>query len=307
MSRQNLSVIDYREIRATDSLLPQPASLSSSGWNNLHLEVFRQPKFEIAEHHHTMHVLACGLPDSPKTLEQESQLGTGERWLDGKLKRESRKIGDIAIIPAGIAHRCNWNSSVQFMVLAIEPLLLQQVGQDWVDPDRIELMPQFMTQQDALIQGILASLRAEVETGGIGSHLLVDSLKTAIAVHLLRQYCTTKPKLLQGSGGFSQAKLMLVTDYINDHLQQDLQLAELSQIVQLSPYYFLRLFKQKMGITPHQYILQQRVEMAKHLLRHTDLSIAAIAVRTGFCDQSHLTRCFKRSVGLSPKRLQSLA
>jgi AraC family transcriptional regulator len=188
------------------------------------------------------------------------------------------------------------------MVLAIEPAFLKQIGQDWVNPDRIELIPRFMTERDALMQGIFLTLREELETGGIGGHLLVDSLKTTLVIHLLRNYCTTFPKLSSYSNGLSQAKLTLVTDYINTHLHQDLNLSEIAAIAQMSPYYFLRLFKQSMGITPHQYILQRRIERAKYLLQHSQLSIADIAVRVGFCDQSHLTRCFKRIFGITPKQ-----
>ena len=74
-------------------------------------------------------------------------------------------------------------------------------------------------------------------------------------------------------------------------------------IAQLSPYHFLRLFKQSMGITPHQYILQCRLNQAKYLLQYSHLNIADIAIRTGCCDQSHLTRYFKHIMGVTPKQL----
>ncbi|MCU0565942.1 MAG: AraC family transcriptional regulator [Oculatellaceae cyanobacterium Prado106] len=244
---QSAQVIDYRQAHAANLLLPQPAVLASSGWRSIHLELFQQPKFEIAEHQHTMHVMACGI--SCPATGHELLNSSGDRWLDGKLQRETRNHGDIAIIPAHVAHRCNWNTSVQFMVLAIEPILLQQVGQDWVNPDRIELIPRFMTQQDTLLQGIFSALKNELETGGIGGNLLVDSLKTALAIHLLRHYCTTVPNLSNASGGLSSAKLTLVVDYIHEHLQQDLSLEKIAAIAQISPYHFLRLFKQNMGIT----------------------------------------------------------
>lgn len=297
---QPAKVIDYRKANAANSLLPKPSVLSSSGWKDVHLEIFQQPEFEIIEHQHTMHVIACGL--TCMATEQSCSDSSGERWLDGKLIRERRNYGDIAIIPADVPHRCNWKTSVQFMVLAIEPALLKQVGQDWVHPDRIELIPQFMTQQDVLIQGIFLALREELEMGGIGGYLLTDSLKTALAIHLLRNYCTTSPKISSDSGGLSPAKLTLVTDYIHEHLQQDLSLKEIAAIVQISQYHFSRLFKQKTGITLHQYILQCRIERAKELLQHSPLSIADIALRAGFCDQSHLTRSFKRIVGMPPKQ-----
>jgi AraC family transcriptional regulator len=293
--------IDYRQANASDPFVPNPAVLASSGWDSLHVELHQQPKFEVAEHQHTMHVIACGLPNTP-----EDRFAIGERWLAGKRETERRQLGDIAIIPAGIAHRCNWNTTARFGILAIEPILLQQIGQDWINPDKIELKPQFMSERDDLIQSIFSTLSAELATGGIGSNLLVDSIKTTLAIHLLRNYCTTFPRLSSYPDGLSTAKLTLVTDYINSHLDRDLKLAELSAIAQISPYHFLRLFKKNVGITPHKYILQQRIDRAKYLLRSSNLDVAAIALRVGFCDASHLTRCFKNSLDMTPSQWRQL-
>jgi AraC family transcriptional regulator len=288
--------IDYHQANAADAFLPNPAILASTHWHNLHLELHHQPEFEIGEHQHTMHVLACGLPVvCPETGTQA--LATGERWLDGKRHCERRQAGNIAIIPMGISHRCNWHTTAKFGILAIEPSLLQQVGQDWVNPNRIELRPRLMNEPDPLIQGIFLSLESELTTGGIGGGLLVDSLQTTLALHLLRHYCTTSPQPIRETGGLSSSTLALVTDYIAAHLHQELTLAQLSTIGQISPYHFLRLFKQSVGKTPHQYILQRRLELAKRLLALSDLGLADIATQTGFCDQSHLNRCFKRSFG----------
>lgn len=301
-SKQSVKLLDYYQENASAQIVPEPAILKSSGWKGLHLELHQQPTFATDEHHHTMHTLACGLIGSLNII------APGMRSLDGKRERERRGIGDIAIIPAGITHSCSWDTPAQFMVLAIEPAFLKQVGEDWVNPDRIELLPQFMSKSDAFIQNILSTLKAEAENGGMGSHLLIDSLKTALTVHLLRNYCKTRPKLSSYKNGLSQSKLALIKEYINNHLHQDLKLDEIAAIVQISPYHFLRLFKQSMGITPHQYILQCRLYRAKHLLEHNNLSIVEIATRTGFCDQSHFTRCFKRTIGVTPKQfLQSRA
>jgi AraC family transcriptional regulator len=86
-------------------------------------------------------------------------------------------------------------------------------------------------------------------------------------------------------------------------LHQDLKLDEIAAIAQLSLYHFIRLFKQSLGITPYQYILQHRIEKAKYLLTHSELNIAEIAAQTGFCDQSHFTRHFKRMTGVTPKQV----
>ena len=291
-----LKLIDYRQEKASESFVPKPPVLSSSGWDSIHVELHQQPKFETIKHQHTMHAIALGLGLA---------VAPGERWLDGKIQRERRNLGDIAIIPAGIAHRCNWHTSAEFMILAIEPVLLSQVGQDLVDCDRIELVPQFMNEQDILIQGIFSTLKAELESGKIGGHLLIDSLKTTLAIHLLRQYCTTKPKLSSYGDKLSKSKLQQVQEYIHEHLEQNLKLIELAAIAQISPYHFISLFRNSLGTTPHQYILQRRIEKAKYLLQHSKLSIAEVAAIVGFCDQSHLTRYFKRITGATPKQVKA--
>jgi AraC family transcriptional regulator len=295
-SEPEVKLIDFSQEKATDFLLPQPAVLTSSGWDNIYFEHHQQPQFDTPEHQGSWHVIAY-CPDVEVSGER-----SGERWLDGKLKIEARNQGDIAVIPAGISQRCNWNTLAQFTILAIAPALLKQVGEDVVDPDRIELIPHYMTKQDILIQGIFCALRQELESGKIGGYLLIDSLKTTLAIHLLRNYCTTQPRLSSYRDGLSKSKLQQVTEYINEHLDQDIKLIELAAIAQISPYHFLRLFKQSMGIAPHQYILQRRIDRAKYLLKESELSIADIAFRVGFCDQSHLTRCFKRLLGMTPKQ-----
>jgi AraC family transcriptional regulator len=70
----------------------------------------------------------------------------------------------------------------------------------------------------------------------------------------------------------------------------------------MSPYYFSRLFKEATGKSPHQFIIEARVFKARHLLERGNLSISE-ACEVGFVDQSHLTRHFKRAVGLPPKAL----
>ena len=94
-----------------------------------------------------------------------------------------------------------------------------------------------------------------------------------------------------------------VIDYINNHLEQDLSLIELAAIAQMSPHYFSHLFKQSTGMTPHQYVIRCRVECAKELLLQRKLTIAEIAYKVGFANQSHLNRHFKRLLGVTPKAI----
>ncbi len=112
-----------------------------------------------------------------------------------------------------------------------------------------------------------------------------------------------KRNIVTYRGGLPQHKLTLVTDYISDRLEEELSLNELAAIAQLSPYHFSRAFKQSTGISPHRYVIQQRIERAKQLLLQGKMSLADVAIACGFSHQSHLNRHFKRLTGVTPKTL----
>lgn len=78
-----------------------------------------------------------------------------------------------------------------------------------------------------------------------------------------------------------------------------LSIGEMARSLHFSKYHFIRRFKQAVGLTPHQFQIQNRVRKAQRMLNDVD-SIAEIALATGFCDQSHLIRHFERYVGLKP-------
>jgi len=104
--------------------------------------------------------------------------------------------------------------------------------------------------------------------------------------------------------GLTHTQLQQVLDYIHAHLDRDLSLAELAEVINISPTYFASLFKQAIEVSPHQYVVQQRVERAKLMLSKTDLAIADIALQVGFSSQSHLNQQFKRLTGMTPKQVR---
>ncbi|MBD2072359.1 helix-turn-helix transcriptional regulator [Phormidium sp. FACHB-592] len=112
--------------------------------------------------------------------------------------------------------------------------------------------------------------------------------------------------------GLTHTQLQQVLDYIQTHLdsaeptlrERDLSLAELAETLNLSPTYFATAFKQAINISPHQYVIQQRVERAKLMLSKTDLAITDIALQVGFSSQSHLNQQFKRLTGMTPKQIR---
>ncbi|MEM6432673.1 MAG: AraC family transcriptional regulator [Cyanobacteria bacterium P01_D01_bin.115] len=93
---------------------------------------------------------------------------------------------------------------------------------------------------------------------------------------------------------------MQIADYIHAHLDQSIKLADLAEVAGISQFHFSRLFKQSTGMTPHQYLTQQRIEQAKQLLKGTKGAISEIALQCGFNSQSHFSKHFKDAIGMTP-------
>jgi AraC family transcriptional regulator len=165
---------------------------------------------------------------------------------------------------------------------------------------RIPILPQFRTR-DPQLEAIGMMLLAELQQDNLGGKLYIESLSNILAVHLLRQYTASKPALPIYEGSLPQHQLVKVLDYIHDYLDQEIKLADLAALLAMSQFHFSHLFKQSIGTSPHQYLLQQRVERAKQLLKHTDQSIMDIAFACGFSSHSHLSKQFRQLTGTTPK------
>jgi AraC family transcriptional regulator len=91
-----------------------------------------------------------------------------------------------------------------------------------------------------------------------------------------------------------------VLAYIEEHLNETITLEELARVAEISPNYLIALFRQSMGVTPHKYLVQKRVERALALLRQKDSTLLEIAQQCGFQDQSQFTTIFRRYAGVTP-------
>lgn len=266
-------------------------SSNSTNWGGLYLQYHCQPPFEMAEHSCQQHRLII----HDRTLEPPILQAVG------KLRqRKPVSRGMIMVLPANIQSWAHWQAEHQFMVLTFEAALLTQHIAETIDARSVELLPT-LSHYDPLIHGIGLALKTELESGGVGGRLYVDAMKTALMAHLLRHYSVQNSSSPSINSGLSKYVLQQVVEYIQKHLDQDLTLAKLAAIAQLSPSYFSSLFKQSTGLSPHQYVIRCRIDHAKQLLLTRELSIAEIAYCLGFTHQSHFSYHFKRLVGSSPK------
>ncbi|MBE9192530.1 AraC family transcriptional regulator [Gloeocapsopsis crepidinum LEGE 06123] len=211
--------------------------------------------------------------------------------------------GDISITPAGLPAAYHTEGEDRYLQIQLKPQFLQKVAAEAIETDisRLELVTEFRVR-DPQIEQTLMMLRAELHKGGgWAGQLYVESLANVLAVHLLRQYSTMQPRVALYEGGLGDRHLFQITEYINAHLEEDIKLADLAELVGISQFHFSRLFKQSMKVSPHQYLLQQRVERAKQLLKTTKYSVVEIALQCGFNSHSHLSKQFRQLTGMTPK------
>jgi AraC-like DNA-binding protein len=124
-------------------------------------------------------------------------------------------------------------------------------------------------------------------------------------ISMLRNIPVSAIELASASrGGLPPARAQRICEYIHSHLGQNISLEVLAEMAGLSIHHFSRAFKQTIGTPPHSYLLQKRIEHAQQMLRTTELPLAEIAQNTGFADQSHLARHFRRMTGMSPSSLR---
>jgi AraC family transcriptional regulator len=221
---------------------------------------------------------------------------------DGKTYTGLYQRGEILITPANTPLFVRWSGNENCLQIRLTTEFLQSIAQETLNQnsDRLELLPAFQIR-DAQIEAIALMLFAEWQQDRFGNELYLDSLTNVLAVNLLHNHTASKPQLPIYEGGLPPRQLGQVLDYIDAFLDKNIKLADLAQLLDMSPFHFSRLFKQSIGITPHQYLSQQRVERAKQLLKKTDRLIIDIALECGFSSHSHLSKQFRQFTGTTPK------
>jgi AraC family transcriptional regulator len=225
---------------------------------------------------------------------------------------DARHTGDglphaVNLLPSGVESQWRWRSTIESTHFQLSPTLIAKVAEEAfdLDPSRVHFPVRYYDQSSPEVIDTLTSIRNELLSGGPGGRLCAESLANVLVVQLIRQMSNKQGSdgVIRGSGGrLPRHKLRVVEEYIHAHLDQNIALVDLADVVQLSEFHFARLFKQTTGLPPHQFVIHQRVERAKRLIAEGKFSLAQIAIDVGFSDQSQLNRHFRRLVGVTPKR-----
>lgn len=229
-----------------------------------------------------------------------------EWQFNGRERREELGPGTVSLIPAGFRHAARVFRPLpgEASILQIAPKFFDRGIGDNSTRAKLELV-EYRNFMDPQIARLVKSIQADIASGLPGGSLFSESVATALSVHIASRYSVERPSMESYRGGLSRSNLNRVREYIDSHLGDRLELGELAIVAGLNLFHFARAFRQSTGVTPHQYVLHQRIEQAKQMLRDPRSTVLEASARTGFVDQSHFSKVFRRVVGVSPSEFRA--
>jgi AraC family transcriptional regulator len=288
--------INAKQIGATKQLFARPPVMTScpapdqpNYWPAIHVEYHCQPP-HITPLHNTQ-ATAIGM-HLGKSVAVES-------IINGQQKHQILHDGEFSLYPAGLTRQVAWTEENRFVILALHQdfvaRVLADLGKEHLDlPPRHQLYDSFLHELSRLFLEVLRS-------GKEYDALYIESLALAMTVYLHQNFNVDLATPTQEPLGLSPQQLTQIRHYIQDHVGQPIRLETLAQQLDMSMYYFSRMFKQSTGFAPYQYVLKHRIDYAQTLLKSdSKLSMAEISTRCGFTSQSHFSRQFRKWVGDNP-------
>jgi AraC family transcriptional regulator len=256
------------------------------GWDGLYVEVGENKGWQVRDLVPVGHYLAINRLSTNFHFDALR----GDRWVT-----HTMPPGSLWIQPANLAFSFNVVEESHWCGAIVQPGKLKALlGSDSAVEPVIGL-------QDDILGPAMQALCAEVLRGGPSGRRFADGMLTLIGTQLLRLFgeANSAPK-----GGITGRQRRIVTDHIDAHLIEPIAVADLAQLVGLSESHFARAFKQTVGVAPHRFVVERRLERGKRMLADTEDSIAQIASLCGFADQAHFARAFSKAYAVSPSALR---
>lgn len=228
-----------------------------------------------------------------ETAEREA----GAQWIHSRIAP-----GSLFVTMSGVPYQFRWTRlspepiEVVLCLLSV-PLFQRAVSETYGERAADAHLRNASAISDPGLLALLAPLRAELDASA-PSALSIGGLGQAIAVHLARHYMDVGAA--EEDSALPAYKLRLVTDWMEQHLQQPFNLGALAAMAGMSEFHFNRLFRRATGMPPSQYQIRLRLDAARRQLRETEISVVTIANDVGYSNPSHFAQLFRRHTGLSP-------
>jgi AraC family transcriptional regulator len=220
-------------------------------------------------------------------------------WLSHRLRK-----GTYFLTSGGAPYECRWKSLTpapfQAMSVFIELPLLQRAMEEVFAAEALHSrLRDISAFTDPALDPLMERLREELLRRQ-ASPLLVQGIAQAIAIHLARNYAETINESSSGSPSLPGYKVRQITEWMAEHLAEEFNLDRLAAQSGLSKFYFNRLFKSAMGVSPSRYHITLRMDEARRLLRETKKSVVDVALDIGYANPSHFAQLFRKESGLAP-------
>lgn len=227
--------------------------------------------------------------------------------VDGLPPSSLRKITrKLTFLPAGAELR-EWHSQhagIAAIYFHFNPGILREEGQGGAGTR--PLVPSLFFEDEVLWETIL-KMKTMLTTSNDEDHRYFEALGLVLAHEVMRRPHQASPNRPFARGGLAPWQQRAVIAYIDEHLTEPITLATLAGVVRLSPHYFCRAFKQSLGMPPHRYHANRRIERSKEMLLKRDESITQIGLSLGFSEPSAFSAAFRRATGTTPRDYQRSA
>lgn len=285
-------------IEDTHGMLAQPgatikACSDGRDWTSLYTSVQKETPFQGTFHSSRDHLMVLHR-DGPVQVES---------LTDRKIGRRVVPAGGIHLISPGVDFGINLTGTIETVHVYVRRSIIEEVALEMVDgdPSRIEI-PSKIVECDKALHALIDASAFAVEDESLGSSMFADYLSRAIAAQLIRSYSKAR---LKGGGRTPSCTSLSPTlseavEYMADNIDTAINLSDIAQATNRSPSHVSRMFRTELGMPPHRYLINLRVDKARRLLEKTSMSIAEIAYECGFAHQEHLTRLFRRQCGTTP-------
>ncbi len=263
-------------------------------WPGVRVEAGRNDVAAVDDVVGDQHYLSLNLDQQPLHLEVQEPHG---------FKQVTIPPQSLWVSPSAMPITLRLNSTLRYLRVALDPLHLARLTTPSLDDVRPLQLRRTYAVQSGQIAHLMMALRDEADSHNAGGLALVEALTAGLGHLLVRYAGVERPRPVRVRGGLSAVAKRRVLELIDAALDARLTIEMLAREVDLSPAYFARAFKETLGRAPHQYLLALRLARARRLIETSNASLSDIAQRSGFADQAHLTRLFKRAFGTTPGAL----
>lgn len=219
---------------------------------------------------------------------------------EGVKQRRIQAPYDFDIVPAGASGVWEDHRACDMISVRLAPRLLTSTAEALALPlDRIELAPQ-LGVRDPMVEHVVRALAAEIAAPEPASRIYADSLATALATRLLQSFAALGTA---GRQTLSKPQVRRIVEFVDANLDGELTLEQLAEVAGMSIPHLTTLFRRTMGQSVHAYVMERRVQRARALLLERRMTIAQVALETGFAHQSHMARWMRRLLGVTPSEV----